>query len=115
MNSTYSRRSQTVSTVKKSHATIPAACWQRNARQVVAARRSARVEPVAAQRGADHRRRDAHTKAEQLALDALVAPDLEGPGAWDKDRLQARVPTHGDQPVLDGGDHAASGDAADLF
>jgi hypothetical protein len=40
-NSTYSRRSQTVSTVKKSQATIPAACWRRNARQVVLARRGA--------------------------------------------------------------------------
>ena len=34
-NSTYSRRSEMVSTVKKSQATIPAACWRRNARQVV--------------------------------------------------------------------------------
>jgi hypothetical protein len=33
-NSTYSRRSHTVSTVKKSQATIPAACWRRNALQV---------------------------------------------------------------------------------
>jgi hypothetical protein len=44
-NSTYSRRSQTVSTVKKSHATIPAACWRRNAFQVVAARRGAGSRP----------------------------------------------------------------------
>jgi len=43
--STYSRRSQTVSTVKKSHATIPAACWRRNARQVPAARRGAGSSP----------------------------------------------------------------------
>jgi hypothetical protein len=35
-NSTYNRRSQIVSTVKKSHAMIPSACWRRNARQVVA-------------------------------------------------------------------------------
>jgi hypothetical protein len=33
-HSSYSRRSQTVSTVKKSHAMTPAACWLRNARQV---------------------------------------------------------------------------------
>jgi hypothetical protein len=44
-NSTYSRRSQTVSTVKKSHATIPAACWRRNARHVVVARRGAGSSP----------------------------------------------------------------------
>jgi hypothetical protein len=31
-NSTYSRRSQIVSTVKKSQARMPAACWRRNAR-----------------------------------------------------------------------------------
>jgi hypothetical protein len=31
-NSTYSRRSQTVSTVKKSQATIAVACRRRNAR-----------------------------------------------------------------------------------
>jgi hypothetical protein len=40
-NSTYKRRSQIVSTVKKSHAMIPMACWRRNARQVVATRRGA--------------------------------------------------------------------------
>jgi hypothetical protein len=44
-NSTYSRRKETVSTVKKSQATIPAACWRRNAHQVVAARRGARSSP----------------------------------------------------------------------
>jgi hypothetical protein len=40
-NKTYSRRSQIVSTVKKSHATIPAACWRRNACQVVVVGRGA--------------------------------------------------------------------------
>jgi hypothetical protein len=44
-NSTYSRRSQTVSAVKKSHATIPAACRRRNPRQVVAIRRGAGSSP----------------------------------------------------------------------
>jgi hypothetical protein len=44
-NSTYSRRNQVVSTVKKSHATIPAACWRRNARQVVAVDRGAGSSP----------------------------------------------------------------------
>ena len=37
--------SQTVSTVKKSHAMIPAACWRRNDRQVVEVRRGARSRP----------------------------------------------------------------------
>jgi hypothetical protein len=40
-NKTYSRRSQIVSTVKKSYATIPAACWRRNACQVVVVGRGA--------------------------------------------------------------------------
>jgi hypothetical protein len=44
-NSTYSRLSHTVSTVKKSQATIRAACWRRNARQVVVARRGAGSSP----------------------------------------------------------------------
>jgi hypothetical protein len=44
-NSTYSRRSQIVSTVKKSQATISAACWRRNTRQVVVARRGAGSSP----------------------------------------------------------------------
>ena len=40
-NSTYSRRRNTVSTVKKSHARMPAACRRRNDRQGVGARRGA--------------------------------------------------------------------------
>jgi hypothetical protein len=44
-NSTYSRHSKTVSTVKTSQATIPAAWWRRNARQVVAVRRGAGSSP----------------------------------------------------------------------
>jgi hypothetical protein len=40
-NSTYSRRSQVLSTVKESQATIPAACWRRNADQALLARRGA--------------------------------------------------------------------------
>ena len=38
---TYSRLSRMVSTVKKSQATIPAACWRRNARHVVVVGRGA--------------------------------------------------------------------------
>jgi hypothetical protein len=44
-NSTYSRRTQTVSTVKKSQAMIPAACCRSNVRQVVAVRRGAGWSP----------------------------------------------------------------------
>ena len=46
-NSTYTRRRKTVSTVKKSHATIPAACWRRNDRQFAAPRRGAGSRPWA--------------------------------------------------------------------
>jgi hypothetical protein len=44
-NSTYSRCSQTVSTVKQSQATIRAACWRRNTRHVVAVGRGAGSSP----------------------------------------------------------------------
>jgi hypothetical protein len=40
-NSTYSRCSQTVSTVKKSQAMIPAACWRRNVRHMLVVLRGA--------------------------------------------------------------------------
>jgi hypothetical protein len=46
-NSTYTRRRKTVSTVKKSHAMIPAACWRRNDRQFAAPRRGAGSRPWA--------------------------------------------------------------------
>jgi hypothetical protein len=44
-NSTYSRRNQTVSTVKKSQATIPAACWRRDTCQLPDARLGAGSSP----------------------------------------------------------------------
>jgi IS5 family transposase len=44
-NSTYRRRSQMVSTAKKSQATIPAACWRRNVRQAVVPRRHLTFRP----------------------------------------------------------------------
>jgi hypothetical protein len=44
-NNTYSRLSQTVSTVKKSQARIAAACWRRNACHVLAVRRGAGSSP----------------------------------------------------------------------
>jgi hypothetical protein len=48
-NSTYSRCRNTVSTVRKSQARMPAACWRRNDRQVgdAAARRGAGWRPLA--------------------------------------------------------------------
>jgi hypothetical protein len=75
-NNTYSRRSQTVSTVKKSQARIPAACWRRNAppRHGRSPWCGVRGQAMAAERFADHGRRDPHVEAEQFALDPLVAP-----------------------------------------
>ena len=49
------------------------------------------VEAVAAQGGADHRRRDAHAKVEQFALDALVAPARVLPGQADDQLLHLLV------------------------
>jgi hypothetical protein len=46
---------------------------------------------MAAQRGSDHRRREAHTKVEQLALDAPVAPARVLPGEADDQLLQLLV------------------------
>src|ERR687887_2682031 len=43
--STCRRRSQSVSTVKKSHSTIPAACWRKNSRQLTLARLGAGSMP----------------------------------------------------------------------
>ena len=45
----------------------------------------------------------------------LMASDLQGPRTWDKHRLRTVVPPHSDQPTIYVGDHAATGDAADLL
>src|SRR5436189_15544 len=45
----------------------------------------------------------------------LAVYDPQGPGAWDEDRFRAGVPAHSDEPVLNGCDHAAPGDGADLL
>jgi len=46
-NSAYTRRRKTVSTVKKSQAMIPAACWRRNDRQLVGGHLGAGSRPWA--------------------------------------------------------------------
>jgi hypothetical protein len=73
-NSTYSRRSVAVSTVKKSHARMPAACWWRNARQVVAVRRGAGSRPWRCSVVRIAVAEAPHAEVPQFALDALVAP-----------------------------------------
>jgi hypothetical protein len=90
-NSTYSRRSQTVSTVKQVAREDPGGLPAQE-RPPAGGRPPWRgVQPMAAQRGADHRRRDAHAKAEQLALDALVAPAWVLPGEADDQLLDVLV------------------------
>jgi len=49
------------------------------------------IQPMAARRGADHRRRDPHAKVQQLALDALVAPTRVLPGEADDQLVQLLV------------------------
>src|SRR5215211_6693183 len=59
--------------------------------------------------------RPATSGGARVPLRRLVTSDLQGPGAWDEDRFRAGVPAHRNEPVLDGGDHAAAGDGADLL
>src|SRR5919198_366906 len=73
-NSTYSRRSQTVSTVKQVAGQDPGGLLAKKRPPGHARAPRGRVQAVAPQRRADGGRRDPHAKAEQLALDALVAP-----------------------------------------
>jgi hypothetical protein len=73
-NSTYSRRSHTVSTVKQVAGEDPGGLLAQERPPGRARPPRGRVEPLAAQGGADRGGRGLHTKAEQLALDALVAP-----------------------------------------
>ena len=90
-NSTYSRHSHTVSTVKKSQATIPAACRRRNARQVVVVRRGAGSSPC---RRSIVRIVVAETETPscwKFALDRLVAPARVLPGQADDQLLDVLV------------------------
>jgi hypothetical protein len=71
--STYRVFNRIVSTVRKSHARIAAACWRRNSRHEGATRGSGSQAGTA-----EHRRdrggRDAHPELEQLAANPHVAP-----------------------------------------
>jgi hypothetical protein len=69
-----------VSTVKKPQATIPVACWHRNARHVAAPSRG-RIDPMTSHRCADRGCRDLHAQPKQFALDALMpSEDSRGLG-----------------------------------
>jgi hypothetical protein len=111
-HSTYSRRRQMVSTVKKSQATMPAACWRRTRLPGRGGAARGGIEPVTAEDGADRGGRDPHAKPEQLALDALVAPARVLRGEADDQLLEVEVqqwpaavavrvgPCAGDQPPM---------------
>ena len=73
-NSTYRRRSNTVSTWKKSVARIVLACPARNARQVCPSRLGAESMPASLKDLPHRRRRQLIAQAGQLAVDAPVAP-----------------------------------------
>jgi hypothetical protein len=96
---------------EETQATIPAACWRRNTRQVLAIRRCW-VEPAAAQRRSDCGCRDPNSQALPLSFDALVAPGGVLPGQTDEQLLHLRAqrwpsgraarvgPGTGDQPPM---------------
>jgi hypothetical protein len=58
-----------------------------------------RIHPVTLQRRADHRRRDPHAQAQQLALNALVAPARVLPGQTDDQLLHLLVQRWPADPV----------------
>jgi hypothetical protein len=111
-HSTYRRRSHTVSTVKQVAGDDPGSLLAQQ-RPPGAVRTSwRRVEAVTAQRRADRGGRDPHAEAQQLALDALVAPARVLPGQADEQLLDAGIerwptrvavrggPGTGDQPAV---------------
>jgi hypothetical protein len=73
-NSTYSRRSHTVSMVKQVAGDDPGGLLAQERPPGAVGSPWCRVEPMAAKRGTDRGRRDASPEVLQFALDALVAP-----------------------------------------
>jgi hypothetical protein len=71
-NSTYGRRSQTVSTVKQVAGDHPCDLLAQKRPPGAVGSPWCRVEPAAAECGADRGRRDAHAEALEFSLDALV-------------------------------------------
>jgi hypothetical protein len=110
-NSTYSRRNQTVSTVKAA-GHDPRGLLAKDPRQDVAARRGAGSSPWRRRVVRDRGGRDPHAKPEELALDALVAPPRVLRGEADNQLLDVVVqwwpaglamrvgPRAGDQPAV---------------
>jgi hypothetical protein len=90
-NSTHSRRSQMVSTVKQVAGHDPRSLLAQERRPGRTGPSRCRVEPVATERGADHGRGGPHAKPEQLTLDPLVAPGGVLPGQADDQLLHLWV------------------------
>jgi hypothetical protein len=73
-NSTSSRRSQTVSTVKQVAGDDPSGLLAQEPPPGGGRASRRRAQPLAAQRGPDRGGGDAHAKPQEFALEALVAP-----------------------------------------
>jgi hypothetical protein len=111
-NSTYNRRSHTVSTVKQVAGHDPGGLPAQERPPGHGSPSRCRIEPVTLQRRADRGGRDANPRAQQLALDALVAPVGALPGQPDDQLLHLLVqrwpaglavrvaPGAGDQPTM---------------
>src|SRR6266704_3356540 len=78
------RVSQTVSTVRKSHASIVAACWRRNCRQLALPSFRCRRQPAADQDRANRTRGERDAESAKLTNDPPVTP------GW----VLARKPKH---------------------
>jgi hypothetical protein len=83
-NKMYNRFRKTVSTVRKSHSRMLAACWRRNPAQLASSRRGAGSIPASRQDRPDRARRDPDAEPDQLPLDTPVSPA----------RVLARKPHH---------------------
>jgi hypothetical protein len=90
-NSTYSRRSHTVSRVKQVAGDDPCGLLAQERPPGSVGSPWCRVEPVTAQRPADRGRRYMHAKPEQFTLDALVAPPRVLRSEADDQLLHLRV------------------------
>jgi hypothetical protein len=106
-NSTYSRRSQTVSTVKQVAGDHPGGLLAQEGPPRRGCPPWCWIDPVAVQRGADRGGRDPRAQPKQLALDALVAPAWVLPGQTHDQRL-VREDTSTRRRPSDGASAAAS-------
>jgi hypothetical protein len=90
-NSTYNRRSQIVSTVKKVACHDPGGLPAQERPPGRGRSPGRRIQPVATQHRADGGRRDLDAEALEFALDALVAPGWVLPGQTDDQLLHVLV------------------------